>query len=121
MNDLESQLAAKIAIIKQEFLARLRNDWLPNLQRLRQSFLDAPADEALLTELMRAAHDMTGSGSVFGCDDISNVGRSLEQRLRTMIASDTAANEVDHREILALTDRLQEVCAIALRDAEPHT
>jgi chemotaxis protein histidine kinase CheA len=121
MNDLESQLAAKIAIIKQEFLARLRDDWLPNLQRLRQGFLNAPSDKALLTELMRAAHDMTGSGSVFGCDDISTAGRSLEHRLRTVIASDTATNDVDHREILCLIDRLQEVCTVALRDAKPHS
>ena len=121
MNDLESQLAAKIAIIKQEFLARLRDDWLPNLQRLRQAFLSAPTDKALLTELMRAAHDMTGSGSVFGCDDISTAGRSLEHRLRTVIAGDTAANDVDHHEILGLIDRLQEVCTAALRDAKPHS
>ena len=115
MNDLESQLAAKIAIIKQEFLARLQTEWLPNLRLLRQQFVDAPADEALRMELMRAGHNMSGSGAVFGCDDISTAGRQLEQRIRGMIDSDAA--DTDHREILGLINRLDEVCTAALRDA----
>lgn len=116
MNDLESLLAAKIAVIKQEFLARLQDDWLPNLRHLRQKFQDAPADQTLRTELMRAGHNMSGSGAVFGCADISTVGKQLEHRIRS-VDSDAVGSDADRREILDIVDRLDEVCAAALREA----
>ena len=119
MNDLESLLAAKIAVIKQEFLAKLQTDWLPNLRLLRQRFAESPADKELRVELMRAGHNMSGSGSVFGCDDISTAGRQLETRIRLTLDSDSPAAEADQRDILGLIDQLDAVCTEALRDAKP--
>lgn len=116
MNELESLVAAKIAIIKQEFLDRLQSDWLPNLRALRQRFQDMPDDQDLRTELMRTGHNMSGSGAVFGCDDISTVGRQLEHRIRGS-NSDAVGSDADRREILDIVDRLDEVCTAALREA----
>lgn len=119
MTDLESLLAAKIAVIKLEFLARLKDEWLPNLRTLRQRFEDAPADQALRTELMRAGHNLSGSGAVFGFPDISTIGKQLEHRIRVTENSDTVGYDTDRREILAIVDRLDEVCSTALRDNPP--
>ncbi len=119
MNDLEAKLAARIAVIKQEFLARLQDEWLPNLRTLRQQFQDAPADQTLRTELMRAGHNMSGSGAVFGCADISTVGKQLEHRIRATADSDTIGSEADRVEILAIVDHLDEVCRTALHDNPP--
>lgn len=118
MDDLESRLAAKIAVIRQEFLVRLQTDWLPNLQLLRQGFIETPADKAWRTELMRAAHNMTGSGSVFGCDDITTVGRQLENRIRETIDNDVVKADKDYCDILGLVDQLVEVCTAALGEAK---
>lgn len=119
MNDLESLLAAKIAVIKLEFLARLKDEWLPNLRTLRQRFQDAPSDQALRTDLMRTGHNLSGSGAVFGCPEISTVGKQLEQRIRATENSDTVGSEADRHEILAIVDHLDEVCSTALSDNPP--
>ena len=119
MTDLESLLAAKVAIIRQEFLARLQDEWLPNLRTLRQQFVNAPADQTLRTELMRAGHNLSGSGAVFGCPDISTVGKQLEHCIRASENGDTVGSEADRREILAIVDHLDEVCSTALHDKPP--
>jgi chemotaxis protein histidine kinase CheA len=120
MNDLESLLAAKIALIRQEFLGRLQDEWLPNLRTLRQRFEDMPSDQEIRTELMRAGHNMSGSGAMFGFTDVSTVGRQLEQRIRGG-NSDAVGSDADRREILAILDRLDEVCTAALREASLPT
>ena len=120
MGDPEHQLAAKIALIKQEFLARLKNDWVPRLRSLRQRFRDTPSDPALRDELLRLAHDMTGSGAVFGCDDVSAMGRRLEDRMRLLIKSG-ASCEADYRDLVGLIDELEAVCVAALRELKAAT
>jgi hypothetical protein len=121
MNGPESQLAAKIAVIKQAFFARLRHDWIPKLRALRQRFIDNPWDAGLYDELLRTAHDMTGTGAVFGCAEVSSMGRQLEDRLRVTITSGRAG-DTEHRDILRMIDQLEAVCVAALRgetDAPP--
>jgi HPt (histidine-containing phosphotransfer) domain-containing protein len=112
----ESDLSARIATIKQEFLSRLNHDWVPNLRDLRQRFIAAPTDPALLNQMVHAAHDMTGSGAIFGYEEISNHGRRLDDSLRQLIKHDVENTPERRSEIVDLIDQLERVCIAALSD-----
>lgn len=112
----ESDLAARIAVIKQEFLLRLKDHWVPNLRGMRQRFIATPTDAALLNEMLHAAHDMTGSGAIFGYEEITNRGRRLDDSLRRLIKREVEDTPECRRDILALLDALENVCVAALSD-----
>jgi chemotaxis protein histidine kinase CheA len=116
MADPESDLAARIAVIKQEFLMRLNDHWVPNLHDMHQRFIATPADPALLDQMLHAAHDMTGSGAIFGYEEITNHGRRLDDSLRRLIKRAVEDTPECRREILALLDALEKVCVAALSD-----
>lgn len=111
MTEPESTLAARIAVIRQEYLARLHDESLPKLRALRQRFAETPQDDEVRKQLLHAAHDMTGSGAVFGFDAVSADGRRLEDALRAAIkqSGDIAGERLS--DLLALADRLIETCA----------
>jgi chemotaxis protein histidine kinase CheA len=126
MANPESNLAARIATIKQEFLSRLNSNGVPNLRDLRQRFITAPSDATLLDQLVRAAHDMTGSGAIFGYDEITNNGRRLDDSLRRLIKREVEDTPERRQEIVDLIDNLERVCVAALSDLKtpddpPHT
>jgi chemotaxis protein histidine kinase CheA len=116
MTDPETDLAARIATIKQEFLLRLHDDWVPNLRDMRQRFIAAPSDTVLLNQMLHAAHDMTGSGAIFGYEDISHHGRRLDDSLRRLIKHEIEDTPEQREEIVVLVDRLEQVCVAALHD-----
>ncbi len=116
MTDPESDLTARIAVIKQEFLSRLSYDWVPNLRDMRRRFVAAPADTALLDQMLRAAHDMTGSGAIFGYEEISDHGRRLDGSLRQLIKNEVEDTPEYRKEIVDLIDQLERVCVAALSD-----
>ena len=111
-------LAARIAVIKQEFLTRLKTDWVPALRAMRQGFLATPGDTALRNRIIHAAHDMTGSGAIFGYQKITDRGRQLEDRLRKLVRQEIEDTPACHAEILALLDQLEQACVTALADLE---
>jgi chemotaxis protein histidine kinase CheA len=116
MTDPETDLAARIATIKQEFLSRLHDEWVPKLRDMRQRFIVTPADTALLNQMLHAAHDMTGSGAIFGYEAISQHGRRLDDSLRRLIKGETEDTPERHKEIVDLIDQLEGVCVAALND-----
>lgn len=116
MADPESDLTARIAVIKQEFLSRLSRDWVPNLRDMRRRFVAAPADTALLNQMLHAAHDMTGSGAIFGYEEISDHGRRLDGSLRQLIKNEVEDTPEYRKEIVDLIDQLERVCVAALSD-----
>lgn len=116
MTDPETELSARIATIKQEFLARLSHDWVPNLRDLRRRFIAAPTDSAVLDQMVHAAHDMTGSGAIFGYEEITNRGRRLDDSLRRLIKHETESTPERHQEIVGLIDQLERACVAALSD-----
>lgn len=116
MTDPEMELSARIATIKQEFLARLSHDWVPNLRDLRQRFMASPADSAVLNEMVHAAHDMTGSGAIFGYEEITNHGRRLDDSLRRLIKQEIENSFERQQEIVGLIDQLERACVAALSD-----
>lgn len=119
MTSHDSDIAARIAVIGQEYLARLQKEGLPNLRTLRQRFLETPCDDSLRNQLLHAAHDMSGSGAVFGYDEVSNGGHRLEDAVRALIKH-TIEDSADHRNrILALIDQLDAICVTATRDLKP--
>ena len=119
MPDPDSELAARIAIIKQEFLGRLHSEGLPKLRDLGERFRADPTDAVARSELRRVTHDLIGSGAVFGYDEISAVGRKLEAALRALLAQDGPENAQSHADILALVERLTTICAATERDLNP--
>lgn len=116
MADPEADLAARIATIKQEFLARLSHDWVPNLRDLRRRFIASPADSAVLNQMVHAAHDMTGSGAIFGYAEITNHGRRLDDSLRRLIKHEIENTFERQQEIVGLIDQLERACVAALSD-----
>jgi chemotaxis protein histidine kinase CheA len=119
MTKHDGDLAARIAAIKQEFLGRVQSDVLPNLRRLRQGLLQAPCEETLRDKLLHAAHDMSGSGAVFGYDDVSAMGRRLEDALRALIRHEVQDTPDRHNEVIDLIDKLDATCVAATRDLKP--
>lgn len=117
----DAALAERIAIIKQEFLGRLKSHEVPNLRALRDRFQADPTDAAVRTDIRRVTHDLIGSGSVFGYDEISTVGRRLETLLRALLREEIAEGREPHGEILALLERLTVICAETERDLAPRT
>lgn len=116
MVEADATLAARIAVIKQEFLARLKDEWVPNLRALRQRFLADPANTAVHAELRQAAHDMSGSGAVFGYQTVSSAGRRLEDSVRTLAAADIANDPEGRETIVTLIDELEAICVATQRD-----
>ena len=116
MTDPEVDLAARIATIRQEFLSRLNHDWVPNLRDLRHRFIVAPADPALLNQMVHAAHDMTGSGAIFGYQEITDRGRRLDDSLRRLIRHETENTPEARQEIVELIEQLERACVAALSD-----
>ena len=119
MTNHDSDLSARIAVIRQEYLARLHNDGLRNLRELRQRFLATPGDDSLRSDILHAAHDMNGSGAVFGCDDVSQGGHRLEDAMRALIKNATEDPADRHGAIIALIDELDAICVAAARGLEP--
>lgn len=116
MANRDSDLAARIAVIKQEFLNRLHKDNLPKLRGLRQRFQGSPSDESVRDQIMRAAHDMSGSGAVFGYENVSRSGRRLEDAVRAVIKHEVEDTAERRQEILALMDELETICAATAAD-----
>lgn len=121
MTDQKDALAARIAAIKQEFLGRLKSHEVPNLQALRDRFRADPTDPSVRTDIRRVTHDLIGSGSVFGYDEISAVGRRLEAVMRGLLRQEIAEGPEPHAEIQALLDRLAVICAETERDLLPQS
>ncbi len=121
MTDSNDALAARIAIIKQEFLGRLKSHEVPNLHALRDRFQADPTDASVRTDIRRVTHDLIGSGAVFGYDEISAVGRRLETIIRALLRQEVAEGPEPHGEILALLERLAVICAETERDLIPTT
>lgn len=117
----DKDLAARIAVIKQEFLTRLRDEVVPNLRKLRQDFLAAPGDESVRDRLLHAAHDMNGSGAMFGYDALSDDGRRLETALRALAKRTGDIPEDSSADVVTLIDRLDATCVEATRDLKPTT
>ncbi len=78
MVDKES-LQAQLKVLRQNFIDNLpaRLEGLESgLAKWRQSL-----GEQELSEFHRAVHSLTGAGATFGCDELSDVARELEQQL----------------------------------------
>lgn len=119
MTNHDRDLSARIAVIKQEYLARLQKEGVPNLRMLRQRFLASPGDESLRNQILHTAHDMNGSGAVFGCDDVSQGGHRLEDAMRALIKNTVEDTADRHKEIIALIDQLDAICVATARELKP--
>ena len=88
-------------LIDQEFFARLNAlnakfaasvpDTLARLRAHRQAFDPAAPDAAVIAELRQMLHTIAGSAATFGFRVFGQQARSLEQRLRVLMAFDTIA------------------------------
>ena len=87
--------------IDQDFFARLNAlndkfaasvpDTLERLRQQRLAFDPAAPSEAVIKELHQILHTIAGSAATFGLRVFGQQARSLEQRLRVLMAFDTIA------------------------------
>jgi HPt (histidine-containing phosphotransfer) domain-containing protein len=88
-------------LIDQDFFARLRllNDkfaagvpaTMAQLGAIRGAFDPAAPDAGLVAELHQILHTIAGSAATFGFRTMGQQARSLEQRLRVLMAFDVVA------------------------------
>ena len=103
----EQSLQAKLEALRQNFIAQLPQRLAlleSGLAKWRQAW-----DENELSEFHRTAHTLTGAGATFGCDELSQVARQLEQQLLTP----EQAKQLDVVE--SLLDKVRH----AIHDAKP--
>ena len=77
----EKSLQAQLEVLRQNFITQLpkRLEMLEcGLAKWRSGW-----NEDELSEFHRTAHTLTGAGATFGCDELSQVARELEQQLIT--------------------------------------
>jgi HPt (histidine-containing phosphotransfer) domain-containing protein len=88
-------------LIDQEFFARLNAlnekfaasvpDTLARLRGYQAAFNPEAPDPAIITELHQTLHTIAGSAATFGFRAFGQQARSLEQRLRVLMAFETVA------------------------------
>ena len=103
-------------LIDQEFFARLSalNDkfaasvpaTLARLRAQRQGFDPAAPDQARIVELHQMLHTIAGSAATFGFRVFGQQARSLERRLRVLMAFDSIAAADWQRWLAALDEYL---------------
>lgn len=115
MGNKDDDLAAKIEEIRQMFLQRVRDEWLPKLGALRGG-LALDWKHSSLTDVVFLSHTMAGSGATFGYHGISEVARRIEIATRAMVSDETTATSASRDNVLSDLERLEQESVKALKD-----
>jgi HPt (histidine-containing phosphotransfer) domain-containing protein len=111
----DNGLAAKIEEIRQMFLQRLHDEWLPRIGDLRRR-LPLDWNKADVDDTVFLTHSLAGSGATFGYPAITDLGRKVEIAARTMQKDATAATDEARADILSGLARLEQEGRAALAD-----
>lgn len=80
----DSTLQQQLAALRAQYLASLGNKRAA-LAAAWLAYSEAPADRSLLAPLILQTHSLAGSGSSFGCPEISVAARRAEDALRALV------------------------------------
>lgn len=115
MADEPDDLAARLEEIKQMFLQRVRDEWLPRLDDLRRR-LRAEWNAESLKEAVYLSHTLAGSGATFGYRAMGTVGRETELATRAILREPADLGEEARAAILDGLGRLDGEIRAALGD-----
>lgn len=86
-----NDLPARLAAIRADFIADLPN----RAAGLRGAWAQVQASDwqgAPLQELHRLTHSLSGAGATFGCAELSERARALEEQLQRLLQGDPGAD-----------------------------
>lgn len=116
MDDARAQLQAKLAQMRQSFVASL-SGLLESIDRSWGGLLGETLDPERVQEAHRLAHQLAGSGGTFGLPELSRAARPLELGLREVLDRAQPPDAPALERLEELRRRLREVVEDARRQA----
>ncbi|MDH5437132.1 MAG: response regulator, partial [Gammaproteobacteria bacterium] len=86
----ESDVAKKLAALQLTFKQQLSGK-IDEIERLWASVGDSGSDAGVLSDVQRMTHSLAGSGGTFGAIVVSNVARTLEQAIKSLVSEQATA------------------------------
>lgn len=116
-------LQEKIAQLRADYLTRLPGE-LQYLRELAARLHGEPRDRPILVELHQRLHKVTGTAGSFGCGDLTNASRQVEQKIKQWLDDatgyDAAACAVLQQGVFALSQTVPELqSAVPVAAVEP--
>jgi PAS domain S-box-containing protein len=116
---MTSPLTAALAELRRQFADQLGI----RLAAVREKFEQIDCASVMATDLEglhRLVHGLTGSAGTFGMNSVSDVARTLEQKLATLIKDgQSAIAPADWAEATGALERLERIAAIRLESQAP--
>jgi diguanylate cyclase (GGDEF)-like protein len=116
MHDKTAELAERLAALHAEYMHALPGKMFAIASAWR-SLADIGWDAMLLADLHRMVHGLSGSGTTFGLDAVSDAARVLEQQLKRAVGADMPPTGQERAQLNAAVQRLQEVVEAAATDS----
>lgn len=105
-------LQEKIAQLRADYLARLPGE-LECLRELAAHLHGEAGDRPILVELHQRLHKVTGTAGSFGCGDLTQASRQVEQKIKQWLEDatgyDGAACAVLQQGVFALSETVPEL------------